>query len=71
MTKNGSANGARDEGDGEGGWATVSGSGSTIIAFTTKNEAAVQAAMEDAFVQAGLTASGHILKVCNEGAKLI
>ena len=51
--------------------ATVSGSGSTIIAFTTKNEAAVQAAMEDAFVQAGLTASGHILKVCNEGAKLI
>ena len=51
--------------------ATVSGSGSTVIAFATDHEEDIRKAMETAFSDAGFTSAGHILKACNEGAKRI
>ena len=51
--------------------ATISGSGSTLIAFATGNEAAIMEAMINCFNDHGIEATGHVLKCSNEGAKLI
>ena len=51
--------------------ATISGSGSTLIAFATEREEEIMKAMVDAFAAAGLASEGHILKCWNHGAQLI
>lgn len=50
---------------------TISGSGSTLIAFATKNEKQIMDAMIHSFKDHGLESNGHILKCTNEGAKII
>lgn len=51
--------------------ATISGSGSTLIAFATDQEVQIMDAMIDCFNDHGIAATGHILKCSNEGAKLV
>ena len=51
--------------------ATISGSGSTLIAFATKNEEAIMNAMVNAFRAQGIESTGRILKCCNHGAQSI
>ena len=51
--------------------ATISGSGSTLIAFATEREEEIMKAMVDAFAAAGLASEGHILKCWNHGAQII
>ncbi len=51
--------------------ATISGSGSTLIAFATANEKEIMAAMIDAFQAHGVESEGHILTCCNHGAQII
>lgn len=51
--------------------ATISGSGSTLIAFATEKEEAIMKAMTDTFAAYGLASEGHILKCWNEGAQVI
>lgn len=51
--------------------ATISGSGSTLIAFATEREEEIMKAMVDAFAAVGLASEGHILKCWNHGAQLI
>ena len=51
--------------------ATISGSGSTLIAFATDQEVQIMDAMIDCFNDHGTAATGHILKCSNEGAKLV
>ena len=50
--------------------ATISGSGSTLIAFATDKEVQIMDAMINCFNDHGIAATGHILKCSNEGAKL-
>ena len=49
----------------------LSGSGSTMISFTTKNEKHIAAEMEDAFRKAGVTSRASVLQIDGEGAKII
>ena len=51
--------------------ATISGSGSTLIAFATDQEVQIMDAMINCFNDHGIAATGHILKCSNEGAKLV
>ena len=51
--------------------ATISGSGSTLIAFATDREVQIMDAMVNCFNDHGIAATGHILKCSNEGAKLV
>ncbi len=51
--------------------ATISGSGSTLIAFATEKEEVIMNAMIDAFAAVGIASEGHILKCCNCGAQII
>ena len=51
--------------------ATVSGSGSTLIAFAVKGEEQIAQAMKDVFKSVGLASVQHILKVCNDGAQIV
>lgn len=51
--------------------ATVSGSGSTLIAFAVKGEEQIAQAMKDVFKSVGLESVHHILKVCNDGAQIV
>lgn len=51
--------------------ATISGSGSTLIAFATDHEDAIMDAMVGVFKAKGIAAEGHILKCWNKGAQLI
>lgn len=51
--------------------ATISGSGSTLIAFAVKNEQAIMEAMMNEFKRRGIDSEGHILKCWNEGAQII
>lgn len=51
--------------------ATISGSGSTLIAFATGCEAAIKDAMIGAFAAQGIRAVGHILKCDNTGAVIL
>lgn len=51
--------------------ATISGSGSTLIAFATSNEVQIMDAMIEAFQSHGVEAEGHILKCCNHGARFV
>ncbi|MCH4178256.1 MAG: homoserine kinase [Megasphaera sp.] len=51
--------------------ATISGSGSTLLAFATHNEQRIMEAMIHCFKDHGLESTGHILKCTNEGAKII
>ena len=51
--------------------ATVSGSGSTLIAFAVKGEEQIAQAMKDVFKSVGLASVHHILKVCNDGAQIV
>lgn len=51
--------------------ATISGSGSTLIAFATKHEEEIMKAMVRCFNDHGIAATGHVLKCSNEGAKII
>jgi homoserine kinase len=48
----------------------ISGSGSTVVAFTLRNENAIGASMVDAFGDSGIKASYRIFNVDNEGAVL-
>ena len=50
--------------------ATISGSGSTLIAFVRTAEQPVMDAMLQAFRQHGIDAVGHVLKSCGHGATL-
>lgn len=51
--------------------ATISGSGSTLIAFATDQEVQIMDTMINCFNDHGIAATGHILKCSNEGAKLV
>lgn len=51
--------------------ATISGSGSTLIAFATEKEGEIMDAMVSCFNDHGIAATGHLLKCSNEGAKII
>ena len=51
--------------------ATVSGSGSTLIAFAVKGEERIAQAMKDVFKGIGLASVHHILKACNDGAQIV
>lgn len=51
--------------------ATISGSGSTLIAFATEREEAIMNAMIGEFKAHGIASEGHILKCWNEGAQII
>ena len=51
--------------------ATISGSGSTLIAFATEKEEDIMNAMVNAFRTQGLESTGRILKCCNHGAQII
>lgn len=51
--------------------ATVSGSGSTLIAFAVKGEEQIAQAMKDVFKSVGLASVHHILKACNDGAQIV
>ncbi|KMO87017.1 serine kinase [Megasphaera cerevisiae DSM 20462] len=51
--------------------ATISGSGSTLIAFAAGQEDHIMHAMIHAFSAHGVEAEGHILKCSNEGARII
>lgn len=51
--------------------ATISGSGSTLIAFATSNEKQIMEAMIQAFRTQGIESEGHILKACNHGAAIV
>ena len=51
--------------------ATVSGSGSTLIAFAVKGEEQIAQAMKDVFKSVVLASVHHILKVCNDGAQIV
>lgn len=50
---------------------TISGSGSTLLAFAINDEEQIMNAMIDCFKNHGLESVGHILKCTNEGAKII
>jgi homoserine kinase len=50
---------------------TISGSGSTLIAFVTDDGKAVLEAMTGAFEQQGIASTGYVLKCCMQGAKLV
>lgn len=51
--------------------ATVSGSGSTLIAFAVKGEEQIAQAMKDVFKSVGLASVHHILKACNDGVQIV
>ena len=51
--------------------ATISGSGSTLIAFAVENEQAIMEAMMNEFKIRGIDSEGHILKCWNEGAQIL
>ena len=51
--------------------ATVSGSGSTLIAFAVNGEEQIAQAMKDVFKSVGLASVHHILKACNDGAQIV
>lgn len=51
--------------------ATISGSGSTLIAFALDHEEAIMKAMVDTFRSHGIESTGHILKCCNHGAEFV
>ncbi|MCH4166247.1 MAG: homoserine kinase [Megasphaera sp.] len=50
---------------------TISGSGSTLLAFATTDEEKIMNAMIHCFKDHGLESVGHVLKCTNEGAKII
>ena len=50
---------------------SISGSGSTLIAFATDQEVQIMDTMINCFNDHGIAATGHILKCSNEGAKLV
>ena len=51
--------------------ATVSGSGSTLIAFAVNGEEQIAQAMKDVFKSVGLASVHHILKACNDGVQIV
>lgn len=51
--------------------ATISGSGSTLIAFATDHERAILEAMISTFAEYDIQSFGHILKADNDGARVI
>lgn len=51
--------------------ATISGSGSTLIAFVTDDGKAVLEAMTGAFERQGIASTGYVLKCCMQGAELV
>lgn len=51
--------------------ATISGSGSTLIAFVTDDGKAVMTAMVQAFEAQGIASSAYVLKCCHTGAALV
>lgn len=51
--------------------ATISGSGSTLIAFALDHEEDIMKAMMDTFRSHGIESTGHILKCCNHGAEFV
>ena len=51
--------------------ATVSVSGSTLIAFAVKGEEQIAQAMKDVFKSVGLASVHHILKACNDGVQIV
>ena len=51
--------------------ATVSGSGSPLIAFAVKGDEQIAQAMKDVCKSVGLASVHHILKVCNDGAQIV
>lgn len=51
--------------------ATISGSGSTLIAFATGHEEEIMSAMIQTFRYHGIESEGHILKCCNHGAMFV
>ena len=51
--------------------ATISGSGSTLIAFAVENEQAIMEAMMNEFKIRGIDSEGHILKCWNKGAQIL
>lgn len=51
--------------------ATISGSGSTLIAFATEHENEIMNAMVGCFNDHGIAATGHVLKCSNEGAQIV
>ena len=50
---------------------TISGSGSTLIAFATEREREIEEAMIETFAAHGISSFGHILKADNTGAVYI
>ncbi|MGE1062601.1 homoserine kinase [Megasphaera paucivorans] len=51
--------------------ATISGSGSTLIAFVTEDGNRVLEAMVQAFERNGLVSTGYVLNCCNKGAVIL
>ena len=51
--------------------ATISGSGSTLIAFALDHEEDIMKAMMDTLRSHGIESTGHILKCCNHGAEFV
>ena len=50
---------------------TISGSGSTLIAFATGREREIEEAMISTFAGYGIQSFGHILKADNQGATYV